>query len=58
MGTSGAGKTSLLNILACRSKRSSGKLYANNLEYTFDEFGNFANYVMQDDILLQTLTVR
>lgn len=65
MGASGAGKTTLLNILACRIAReeekvgsASGKVSANELEYKFEEFGEFANYVMQDDILLQTLTVR
>ena len=31
MGASGAGKTSLLNILACRVKRDEGKLKANGL---------------------------
>ena len=64
MGSSGAGKTTLLNILACRIPlgdqigMASGKLYANYLEYTDREFGQFANYVMQDDIFLETLTVR
>lgn len=65
MGASGAGKTTLLNVLACRIPRAenevghaSGKIYANELQYKFEEFGEFANYVMQDDILLQTLTVR
>ena len=65
MGASGAGKTTLLNILACRipitegkTGDASGKIFANNLEYKFDDFGDFGNYVMQNDILLQTLTVR
>lgn len=26
--------------------------------YNYDTFGNFANYVMQHDVLMQTLTVR
>ncbi len=59
MGASGAGKTTLLNILACRIDFSeSGKLYANNMTYNYDLFGDFANYVMQSDVLMQTLTVR
>lgn len=59
MGASGAGKTTLLNILACRiNPDQGGKLYANNLEYDYYSFGDFANYVMQSDILMQTLTVR
>ena len=60
MGASGAGKTTLLNILACRvpSKHLQGKVYANSIEYNFENFGDFANYVMQSDVLMQTLTVR
>lgn len=59
MGASGAGKTTLLNVLACRIKPSQGaKLYANNFEYDSKSFGNFANYVMQTDRLMETLTVR
>ena len=59
LGASGAGKTSLLNIIACRvAHKSEGKLYANTTEYSYDQFGDFANYVMQSDLLMQTLTVR
>ena len=63
MGASGAGKTSLLNILACRISKSrnvhiSGEVLVNMRPYDYDSFGDFANYVMQNDILMQTLTVR
>lgn len=59
MGASGAGKTTLLNILACKiAPIEGGRLYANNLEYDHNSFGNFANYVMQSDRLMETLTVR
>jgi ABC-type multidrug transport system ATPase subunit len=60
MGASGAGKTTLLNILACRVKQKmmSGSVTANGIPYSFDNFGDFANYVMQQDVLIQTLTVR
>ncbi len=60
MGASGAGKTTLLNVLACKvpSKQLQGELTANGKPYTFDDFGDFANYVMQQDVLIQTLTVR
>ena len=58
LGASGAGKTSLLNIIACRIAHTDGKLYANQKEYDYNSFGDFANYVMQNDILMQTLTVR
>ena len=63
MGASGAGKTSLLNILACRitpnrKVQISGSVLFNMRPYTYHTFGDFANYVMQNDILMQTLTVR
>lgn len=59
MGASGAGKTTLLNLLACRMNQTgTGKLYANHEEYSHEKFGDFANYVMQSDVLMQTLTVR
>ena len=35
-----------------------GKVYANDVEYNFSEFGDFANYVTQADSLMETLTVR
>jgi ABC-type lipoprotein export system ATPase subunit len=74
MGASGAGKTTLLNIISCRipfvksstvtdSKmkvldKATGNLLANDTSYDFTSFGDFANYVMQEDVLLQSLTVR
>lgn len=64
MGSSGAGKTSLLNILSDRaSKRKgttlSGKIRINDtIEMSNSVFGNVAGYVMQDDILFQYYTPR
>ena len=69
MGASGAGKTTLLNIISCRVPFTSneqqkkvgvafGKIFANDTPYDFKSFGDFANYVMQEDVLLQSLTVR
>lgn len=60
MGPSGSGKTTLLNILAGRitSSQLSGSITANGVPYDSESFGNFGNYVMQQDILMQTLTVR
>lgn len=54
MGSSGAGKTTLLNVLARRvpTKSLEGTLMANDLHYTYHNFGDFANYVMQHDILI------
>jgi ABC-type multidrug transport system ATPase subunit len=60
MGASGAGKTTLLNAIACRiqAKSLTGKITANGTPYNSDSYGDFANYVMQQDILIETLTVR
>jgi ABC-type multidrug transport system ATPase subunit len=63
MGASGAGKTSLLNILCKRISTNkninlSGNVCANNENYDFESFSQFAGYVMQDDLLLETMTVR
>ena len=61
MGSSGAGKTSLLNALSCRIESSwkstvSGVIYANGIKLTNNLFGKIAAYVMQQDILMETLT--
>ncbi|KAL4474986.1 hypothetical protein ABPG74_001682 [Tetrahymena malaccensis] len=63
LGSSGAGKTTLLNILSQRIQNSSthvlkGQILANNCTYSADQFTQFASYVMQDDILLEALTVK
>jgi len=52
LGVSGAGKTTLLNILACRIEKKEGELLANNAEYEYQKFGDFATYVMQKNILM------
>ena len=57
MGSSGAGKTSLLNILSDRAstKRGNtieGKVLLNDtITLNQNSFGSIAGYVMQDDIL-------
>lgn len=58
MGASGAGKTTLLNVLAGRASQAAGETLANGAPYGFEAFGHFANYVMQGDVLMETLTVR
>jgi ABC-type multidrug transport system ATPase subunit len=60
MGASGAGKTTLLNAIACRihEKNIQGVKAANGQPFTFENFGDFANYVMQQDVLMETMTVR
>jgi len=58
MGASGAGKTTLMNILTGRSNNFSGEILANDTPYNSQNFGEIANYVTQNDILMSTLTVR
>ena len=65
MGSSGAGKSSLLNILADRGLDSvsqtwlSGSILFNDeLAVNRESFAKYGAYVMQDDILFETMTVR
>jgi ABC-type multidrug transport system ATPase subunit len=60
MGASGAGKTTLLNAISCRiqEKNVQGVRAANGQPFSYENFGDFANYVMQQDVLMETMTVR
>ncbi|EFC47894.1 abc transporter family protein [Naegleria gruberi] len=57
MGPSGAGKTSLLNILSQRVKASGGEIRANG-EKAGKAFRSLSAFVQQDDVLMGNLTVR
>ena len=61
MGASGSGKTSLLNILGNRLDVSSkcvvdGKIKCNGVDVKKGDFGKLGAFVMQDDILIETMT--
>ena len=61
MGASGSGKTSLLNILGQRLDVSKnckveGKIKCNALDVKNGDFGKLGAFVMQDDILIETMT--
>lgn len=64
MGSSGAGKTSLLNILAdrvtsaTRTTLSGNIVFNDEIPVTKESFQKYAAYVMQDDVLFATFTVR
>ena len=64
MGSSGAGKTSLLNILADRVTSATNTWLSGNITFNDeiavnkDSFQKYAAYVMQDDVLFATFTVR
>lgn len=64
MGASGAGKTSLLNLLSDRvavkpGMTVGGKINFND-KHTLDQntFASYASYVMQDDIIFAYFTVK
>ncbi|GJP48788.1 hypothetical protein CLOM_g8069 [Closterium sp. NIES-68] len=60
MGASGAGKTTLLNILACRiaSGRRAGEVELDGLPVRSGMMRRASAYVMQDDLMFPSLTVR
>ncbi|CAI5461288.1 unnamed protein product [Closterium sp. Yama58-4] len=60
MGASGAGKTTLLNILACRiaSGRRAGEVELDGLPVRSGTMRRVSAYVMQDDLMFPSLTVR
>eukprot|EP01119_Soliformovum_irregulare_P022242 TRINITY_DN756_c1_g1_i3.p1 TRINITY_DN756_c1_g1~~TRINITY_DN756_c1_g1_i3.p1 ORF type:complete len:765 (-),score=242.29 TRINITY_DN756_c1_g1_i3:43-2337(-) len=65
MGGSGSGKTSLLNLIAKRTSTSPlfnlktrGTILFNGKSLKFHEISKLCSYVMQDDFLLPSLTVR
>ncbi|KAF0691809.1 Aste57867_17023 [Aphanomyces stellatus] len=57
MGPSGAGKTSLLDIVSGRNTAFTGSVLVNGRPWT-KQMNKFASYVMQDDIFYHSLTVR
>ncbi len=62
LGPSGSGKTVLLNILSSRLAAPVGSLYQRNVyvnnrvPLTRELFGKMCTYVMQDDVLMETMT--
>jgi ABC-type multidrug transport system ATPase subunit/ABC-type multidrug transport system permease subunit len=63
MGPSGAGKTTLMNLLANRvaigaGATLTGTILANDDDIHSIAYENYVAYVMQEDILLATMTVR
>jgi ATP-binding cassette subfamily G (WHITE) protein 2 len=64
MGASGAGKTSLLNILSDRIATNGSdilegrRVINDSLVVDHENFGKLSGYVMQDDILYQHFTPR
>ncbi|XP_076463935.1 ATP-binding cassette sub-family G member 8-like [Babylonia areolata] len=60
LGTSGSGKTSMLDVIACRNKcgEVKGDVLLNGVPRTAAMISRCAAYVRQDDRLMASLTVR
>lgn len=63
MGSSGSGKTSLVSILSNqliphKNVKITGKVLVNDQDISKIDYSSFSKYVMQQDILLPTLTPR
>ena len=59
MGTSGAGKTSLMEVISNQSKSGEvqGNFYLNGNEVDIEIIKKISGFVFQDDIILRTMTV-
>lgn len=60
MGMSGAGKTSLLNIIAgkTRAGRVEGEVLVNGADYTGERMKDISGFVYQDDLMFGFMTVK
>ena len=59
MGPSGAGKTSLMEVISNQSKSGEvqGNFYLNGNEVDIKKIKKISGFVFQDDIILRTMTV-
>ena len=59
MGPSGAGKTSLMEVISNQSKSGEvrGKLYLNGNPVDIETIKKISGFVFQDDVILRTMTV-
>lgn len=60
MGSSGAGKTTLLSVLAGNTRQGQvdGEIYVNGELFTPMMLKEISGFVFQDDVLLETMTVK
>lgn len=60
LGASGAGKTTLLTVMAgeASSGKLEGKILVNGEEFTNKSMKEISGFVFQDDVLLETMTVK
>ncbi|KAI9179963.1 hypothetical protein H9P43_005295 [Blastocladiella emersonii ATCC 22665] len=58
LGGSGSGKSSFLNTLAGKTRRTGGTVYLNDVEDEMARYAKLIGFVPQEDIMLRDLTVR
>ncbi|KAJ3110662.1 hypothetical protein HDU96_006373 [Phlyctochytrium bullatum] len=58
MGPSGAGKTTFMNVLMGKVRRTGGDLWINGVQAEMQAFKKIIGYVPQEDVMLRELTVR
>ncbi|KAJ3114226.1 hypothetical protein HDU96_002395 [Phlyctochytrium bullatum] len=58
MGPSGAGKTTFMNVLMGKVRRTGGDLWINGAQAEMHAFKKIIGYVPQEDVMLRELTVR
>ncbi|KAJ3217020.1 hypothetical protein HK099_005623 [Clydaea vesicula] len=57
MGPSGTGKTTFINLLTGKTKRTSGKIFVNGKRSELSYYKKLIGFVPQEDIMLRELTV-
>ncbi|KAJ3114227.1 hypothetical protein HDU96_002396 [Phlyctochytrium bullatum] len=57
MGPSGAGKTTFMNVLMGKVRRTGGDLWINGAQAEMQAFKKIIGYVPQEDVMLRELTV-
>ena len=61
MGSSGAGKTTFMNVLTQRNLQGlsiSGEISVNSVQVTSDNIYKLSGYIQQDDVFIPALTVK
>jgi len=58
MGPSGAGKTTIVNLITEKVKRTSGEIYINGKKDSLKKYKKLIGFVPQEDVMLRELTVQ
>jgi len=58
MGPSGAGKTTIVNLVTEKVKRTSGEIYINGKKDSLKNYKKLIGFVPQEDVMLRELTVQ